>query len=420
MGALLTSVELSIAWRYLRGRQKSRLLSFISVIAIVGVVVGVSALIVVMGIMNGLQHDLQEKILIGSPDIRVQARGENLRLDDWQSVLGKARQQPGVAAAAPFVMTQALVNAGHDFTDGGFVVGLPPVSGPNEAVTDIRQYAVSGTFSVTSSDGTSHGIVLATHLASRLGVRPGDTVNVLGRGAGKVNAVTGDFVPTVARLEVTGIFASGMYQYDDAFMYVAIPVAQELAGLGAAMTGIEIRTRQRADAPKVADALRAVLGKSYHLVDWREQNKALFQALNLEKLGMGLILLLIVLVAAFNIVSNLTMVVADKTREIGILKAMGMTSRSVGRVFLAQGLAIGCAGTAVGLVLGVSVSLALGRYQLIKLDPEVYMIDHVPVAAAPGDVAAAVIASVLIAVAATLYPSRQAAKLYPLEAIRRD
>jgi lipoprotein-releasing system permease protein len=416
----MSSLELSIAWRYLRSRRGSKLLSFISVIAIVGVVVGVSALIVVMGVMNGLQRDLREKILIGSPDIRVLSFGADMRIDDWQSVLKRVQAEPGVVAAGPFVMTQCLVNAGHSYMEGGYVVGLPPQTRDAPEVTDIRKRATIGDFRFASADGAGRGIALGKLVAGRLNAFVGDTVTLVCLGKGEINAVTGQPVPLTMRFEVTGVFDTGMYEYDNAYMYVALPVAQELAGLGDGVTGIEVRTRNRWDAKEVGDELAKKLQFPYRTVDWQEQNKSLFQALKLEKLGMGLILLLIVLVAAFNIVSNLTMVVTDKTREIGILKAMGMTSSSVRRVFFAQGFVIGLVGTLLGVVLGIAASLALGKYQFIKLNPEIYFIDHLPVATEAVDIVMTIVASIGIAALATLYPSMQAARLYPIEAIRHE
>jgi len=416
----MSSLELSIAWRYLRSRRGSKLLSFISVIAIVGVIVGVSALIVVMGVMNGLQRDLREKILIGSPDIRVLNFGADMRIDDWDAVIKKVQAQPGVVTAGPFVMTQCLVNGGHSYMEGGYVVGLPPQSRNVANVTDIRSKATIGDFRFASSDGAGRGIVLGKLVAGRLGAYVGDSVTLICLGKGETNAVTGQPVPLTMRFEVTGVFDTGMYEYDNAYMYVALPVAQELAGLGNGVTGIEVKTENRWRAKEVGEQLAKILEFPYRTVDWQEQNKSLFQALKLEKLGMGLILLLIVLVAAFNIVSNLTMVVADKTREIGILKAMGMTGRSIRRVFFAQGLVIGLAGTLLGVALGLGASLALGTYEVIKLNPEIYFIDHLPVATEAADVFLIVAASVGIAALATLYPAQQAARLYPIEAIRHE
>ncbi|MFL5574300.1 MAG: FtsX-like permease family protein, partial [Gemmatimonadaceae bacterium] len=189
---------------------------------------------------------------------------------------------------------------------------------------------------------------------------------------------------------------------------------------GDGVTGIEVRTADRWQATTVSRQLLAALGWPYRTVDWQEQNHSLFQALKLEKLGMGVILLLIVLVAAFNIVSTLTMVVADKTKEIGILKAMGMPAKSIRRIFFAQGLVIGVVGTALGVVIGFAGAIALDKYQFIKLDAQVYFIDHLPVSTQPTDVMWIVLASIAIAAIATVYPSIQASRLYPIEAIRHE
>jgi lipoprotein-releasing system permease protein len=416
----MTGLELQIAWRYLRSRRGSKLLSLISIIAIGGVLVGVSALIIIIGVMNGLQHDLREKILVGSPDIRVLSYGEDLKITDWPKVLDKVRKQPGVVTAAPFVLTEALMTAGHDYAGGVYVVGLLPQARGVPDVTTIRSHAISGDFRFASTDGQQRGVVLGKLLASRFNKWPGDSINLLSAGGGKMNPVTGGFVPRVERFEVTGIVSTGMYEYDNAYAFIALDKAQNLAGLGDGVTGIEVKTADRWQAAKIASRVVGALGWPYRSVDWEEQNHSLFQALKLEKLGMGVILLLIVLVAAFNIVSTLTMVVADKTKEIGILKAMGMPARSIRRIFFAQGLVIGIVGTVFGLLLGFGGALALDKYQFIKLDPQVYFIDHLPVSTQPGDVMWIVLASIAIAAVATVYPSVQASRLFPIEAIRHE
>jgi lipoprotein-releasing system permease protein len=414
----MSRLELGIAWRYLRSRRGSKLLSLISIIAIGGVVIGVSALIVIMGVMTGLQNDLREKILIGSPDVRVLNYGSDMVLKDWESVLKKSRAEPGVVAAAPFVLTKALVGAGYKYSDGAYVMGILPDGEGGPPVTSIRSHATAGDFRFATTDGKKRGAVIGARLANRLGVYPGiDSITLTTVGS-EVSPVTGTPIPREMHLEVTGIFETGMYEYDNGYVFVSLPVAQELAGLGQDVTGLELRTTDRWSAPPVATRLAKTLGYPYRTEDWQSQNNSLFQALKLEKAGMSLILMLIILVAAFNIVGTLTMVVADKTKEIGILRAMGMPAASIRRIFLAQGFMIGVVGTVLGLTLGLGAALALDEGRLIKLDPQVYFIDHLPVAREPLDIAVTVLASLLIAALATIYPALQAARLQPVEAMR--
>ncbi len=416
----MNRLELSIAWRYLRSRRGSSLLSLISVIAIGGVLVGVSALILIIGVMNGLQRDLREKILVGSPDIRVLSYGDDLKITDWQEVLAKVKQQKGVVAAAPFVLVEGGMNAGHDYAGATYVQGIPPDARGVVNVTSIRQHAISGDFRFASSDGQGRGIVLGKLLAARFNAWPGDKINLISISGVKPNAVTGGFVPRIFEFEVTGIVETGMYEYDNAYVFIAIDKAQEFAALGDGVTGIEVKTTDRWETNTISERITAALGWPYRTMDWQEQNRSLFQALKLEKLGMGVILLLIVIVAAFNIVSTLTMVVTDKTREIGILKAMGLPSRSIRRVFLAQGIVIGGVGTLLGLLIGLAGAVGLEKYKIIPLDPAIYFIDHLPVAIQAIDVTWIVLASVITAAAATLYPAIQASRLYPIDAIRHE
>jgi len=414
----MSRLEIGIAWRYLRSRRGSKLLSLISVIAIGGVVVGVSALIVIMGVMTGLQNDLREKILIGSPDVRVLNYGSDMVLKDWRPVLEKVRKEPDVVAAAPFVLTKALIGAGHKYSDATYVMGIVPEGEGGPPVTTIRSHATGGDFRFLTGSGQHNGVVVGARLASRLGVYPGGDSVTLTTVGSEVSPVTGTPIPREMRLEVTGIFDTGMFEYDNGYVYVSLPVAQDLAGLKDDVTGLEVRTTSRWTASEVSDGVARTLGYPYRTEDWQSQNSSLFQALKLEKLGMTFILTLIIVVAAFNIVGTLTMVVTDKTKEIGILRAMGMPAASIRRIFLAQGFLIGLVGTVLGLLIGVGAAVALDQFKLIPLDPQVYFIDHLPVAHQPLDIVVTAVASLLIAALATIYPAVQASRLLPVEAMR--
>ena len=364
----MSRVEWWVAGRYLRSRRASRFVSLITLIAIAGVALGVMALIVVIGVMSGLQQDLREKFLIANPHIRVLTYGEGLRVDDWRRVLEVVRRQPEVVAAAPFVMSQGLLSAGHDYAEGVAVIGQEQDTG-RVAVTGLARTFSSGDLRFrTRAPDVDGGVVLGQRLASRLDVYPGSVVTIISPAGSKFNPAVGGFVPRYWRFEVTGIFDTGMYEYDNTYVVMARPLAQRFAGLDTAVTGIEVRVQDPWRAGAVAREIERVLGYPYRAMDWSTQNASLFSALKLEKLAMAVILLLIVLVAAFNIVSTLTMAVGDRTKEIGILRAMGMTAGQVRRIFVAQGVVVGVIGTVV----------------------------------------------------ATVYPSAQAARLVPVDAIRHE
>jgi lipoprotein-releasing system permease protein len=227
-------------------------------------------------------------------------------------------------------------------------------------------------------------------------------------------------VPRFWKFEVTGLFQTGMFQYDNQFVVMSREVAQRFTGLGDAVSGIAVRVNDPDRAPEIGAALEKRLGYPYRALDWQTQNVSLFSALQLEKLAMGLSIFFIMVVAAFNIVGTLTMVVADKTREIGILRAMGLTSAAVARVFLLQGAVIGAIGTATGLVVGLAVAYVVDKSGWVRINPAVFFIDHLPVHVEATDALIVVIASLAIAVLATLYPSRSAAGLTPVEAIRHE
>lgn len=415
----MSRLELSIAWRYLRSRRGSRLLSFISVIAVAGVAVGVSALIVIMGVMNGLQTDLREKILVGSPDIRVLTYGEALRMERWQDAMEQVRGLEGVVSVAPFVITQGLATAGKGHQEAITIGGILPGDSASAQVTTIRDHAAPGAFTFVTTDGSTNGVVLGKLLADRLGAYPGMRITVVTAGGTSGPSFFG-MRPSLMQFEVTGTFETLMYEYDNNYAYMSLASAQRLAGLDSAVTGLEVKTTDRWVAPDVASRILELLSWPYRAEDWQQQNSSLFRALKLEKLGMSVILALIIMVAAFNIVSTLTMVVRDKTREIGILKAMGMRADSIRRIFMLQGMFIGAVGTGIGLALGLLTGVALEQGKLIALDPSVYFIDHLPVRLEVFDVGLIVVLSVVVALVATLHPAGTAAKLYPIEAIRSE
>ncbi|MBA3554662.1 MAG: ABC transporter permease [Gemmatimonadales bacterium] len=415
-----TKLEWRIARRYLRSRRSSRTASLNTVISTGGVAVGVTALIVVLGVMNGLRNDLRERILVANPHLRVLTFGAGLRVDEWRKVLAEVRKQPGVVAAAPEVISQAGITAGQDYGEGVNLLGIDPDSGSG-SVTSLPQSVIKGDLSFrTTKPGVDGGVVLGTRIANRLSVYPGDIVTLVPVTQAKMNPALGVAVPRFWKFEVTGLFETGMFQYDNQFVVVSRETAQRFTGLGEAVSGIAVRVDDPDRAPEIGAALEQRLGYPYRALSWQDQNSSLFSALELEKLAMGLIIFFIMVVAAFNIVGTLTMVVTDKTREIGILRAMGLTSPAVARVFLVQGAVIGVVGTAIGLLLGLAVAYVVDTSGWIRINPAVYFIDHLPVHIEWLDVVVVVAASLAIAVLATIYPSRSAAALTPVEAIRHE
>ena len=414
------ALEVRIAARYLRGRRSTRVASLNTIISIGGVAVGVMALIVVLGVMNGLRNDLRERILVANPHLRILTFGAGLRMDDWQKTLEEIRKEPGVVAAAPEVITQSLITTGHDYAEGVQVMGFEPDTG-SISVTTLPQSIVKGDLEFRTTRGdVDGGILLGARLAGRLGVGAGDVVRMISPASTKVNPALGMAVPKWYVFEVTGLFETGMYQYDNQFVVLARETAQRFAGLGEAVSAIEVRVEDPWLAPEIGKRLEARLQYPYRALDWQTQNASLFSALELEKLAMGLIIFFIMVVAAFNIVGTLTMVVHDKTREIGILQAMGMTAPSIARIFLLQGAIIGAVGTTLGLLGGLGLGYVLDQSGWIRIDPAVYFIDRLPVQIEALDVTVVVLVSVVVAVLATLHPSRSAARLAPVDAIRHE
>jgi lipoprotein-releasing system permease protein len=412
------SLEWFVARRYLASRRKGRFLSLITLIAVGGITVGVMALITVIAVMTGLQRTLQASILGSSPHVYVFEAGQGFRLGRWQQLLEKVQARADVVSAGPFVMTQVGVLRDINYAQTGVLYGIDPTLAP-VPMTVVEERIREGTLAFRPTAGLP-GIIVGAGLAAKLGVVAGDTVVVAALENIRLDSF-GVPSPAIRQFEVTGIVRTGMYEYDNQNLYTELAPAQDLLGLARdTVSGLAVNVADPWQADVIAGRLYADLGPPYWTDNWMKLNASLFSALKLEKLAMGVILFLIVLVAAFNIISTLIMVAADKTREIGILKAMGMTDRMVLRIFVLQGVAIGLIGTALGAIGGIALVNLLDRYQLVDLPPDVYFIETLPVALDVRDFVMIVLASMVIAFVATIYPARQAARLMPVEAIRHD
>src|SRR5438105_3363626 len=303
---------------------------------------------------------------------------------------------------------------------GAIVLGVEADTG-RRAVTSFAQHFTKGDlrFRTTRPD-VEGGIALGARLASKLSTNPGDVVHLVAFTGTKFNPSVGAYVPQFHRYEVTGIFDTGMYEYDNSYVALDRRVAQRFAGLDSAVTGVEVRLADPWKAREFAVRLEEDLLYPYRALDWQTQNQSLFSALKLEKLAMAFVVFLICVVAAFNVVGTLTMVVRDKTREIGILLAMGLKQRSIRRIFLAQGILVGLTGTSLGVALGLVVGGMVNRGHWIPIDPSIYFIDHLPVRMQPLDALSVIAASLLVAMLAPLHPSVQASRLDPVTAIRYE
>ena len=422
--------EIFVGLRYLRAKRRQRTISLNTFISIAGITLGVAALIGTLGIMTGFKEDLQSKILGTTAHAIVQERG-NPNMNDYEVLVQQTEAVPGVVAASPFIFKQVLLSS-KSGVQGIILRGIDPVKEAN--VTEIEgnlQYGELGHLehppqSLDSSlpadpqnesrpPPPKPGIFLGKELALRLGVFIGDTVNVVSP-VGKMTVMA--MTPKIRPFLVVGVFESGMYEYDSSLAYIALTEAQKFFNLGHTVTGIQIKVEDVFSASPVAERIESTLGPTFMARDWMQLNRNLFSALKLEKIMMFLLLVLITIVASFNIVGTLTMIVNEKQREIAILKAMGATPKAIMRIFMLNGLVIGLTGTTIGVPLGYTFLWLIQTYW--TFDPTVYYISHVPVHILAVDVILVSVSAVLISFVATLYPSWQAAKLQPVSALRYE
>ena len=404
--------ELQIALRYLLASRKQAFISVISLISTLGVAVGVMALIVAMALMTGLQGELRDRILGSSAHVYVWKQ-DGIR--DYHAEAEKLRSLPHVLGAAPAILGKALVSSGHA---QNFITlkGIDPAMEPS--VTDISRAMQAGRVTdLGSGDEGPSGILLGKTLAEQLGVSVGDTVTVL-TPEGTLSPM--GMLPRSRPFRVGGIFSLGLFEFDSSYGMISLPVAERLFNHAnrPELELIQLRVDDIYAAPEVAKAIPNQLGAVYLTEDWAHMNQSLFSALWLEKMAISITIGLIVMVAALNIIASLVLLVMEKSPDIAILKTMGASARSVTGIFMLQGLIIGIVGTAAGAVGGVALATILDRYRLIRVPVDVYQIEHVPFVVEPFSLVVVIVVAVAICFLATIYPSRQAAKLDPVEALR--
>jgi len=405
--------ELILAIRYLRAKRKQAFISAISIISVLGVMVGVMALVVVLSVMNGFRADLMSKILgVNSHLLVLSFDGA---FDDYKGVGKRIAELDGVLHQTPFIYSQVMVNNSGNVS-GAILRGIDPES--SGRVINIEQMIKEG--SLDSLKGLSDGmpsIIIGRELSKQIGAFTGNILTVVAP-EGKLTPF--GRTPNTKKYKVAAVFESGMYEYDASMVFVGIREAQEFLGFGDRVTGIEVRVANVYDSHKIAERIQAELGYPYWTKDWKDMNKSLFSALKLEKLTMFVILTMIVLVGALNIISTLVMVVMEKTRDIAILRAMGASGKSIMSIFIIQGLLVGLVGTVAGLASGLGICQVLAKYKFISLPSDVYYISTLPVKVVFGDVWFVALAAITISFLATLYPSWYASRLNPVEAIRYE
>lgn len=420
--------EIFVGLRYLRAKRRNRTISLNTFVSIAGITLGVAALIGTVGIMTGFKEDIQAKILGTTAHVILQDRMKDA-MSDYNPVAQKAETVPDVVAATPFILKQVMLTT-QGGAQGVVLRGIDPQR--EGKVTELEKNLAAGqlidlsrpvTVNLPPADDPNGppqptekpGIILGKELALRLGAFVGDIVSVVSP-VGPISAM--GMVPKIRTFVVVGIFHSGMYEYDSSLAYIDLAEAQKFFSMGDTVTGIELKVTDVFRANATARSVEQALGFSYGARDWMQMNRNLFSALKLEKTMMFLLLVLITIVASFNIVSTLTMIVTEKQKEIAILKAMGATKKSIRRIFMLNGLIIGLSGTAIGIPLGYAFLWLIQTFW--TFDPTVYYISKIPVHVLAEDVLLVAGSAIVISFAATVYPSLQAAKLEPVAALRYE
>jgi len=406
--------ELFIGSRYLRAKQKQSFISLITLLSIAGVTVGVMALIVVIAVMTGFESDMKSRILGVESHIVVMRHGGSF--SDYRNVMARIQAADGVRATTPFIYSQVMIRSATGVS-GAVLRGVDP-----ETVGSVVKFfsaadlaRLTGDSNGRSGKSSAPGIILGKELAKNLGVGAGDTIAMISP-RGMLSPI--GHMPAMKQFKIKGLFESGMYEFDNSLVYIHLKTAQKMMRMADTVTGIEVRVDDIYQAGEIRKGLVRDLGFPYWIRDWMSMNRNLFSALKLEKTAMFIILALIILVAAFNIASSLIMMVMEKTKDIAILKAMGATDRSIYRIFMYKGMAIGVVGTILGVCGGIILCMLLSHYKFIELPGDVYYITTLPVVLKVVDVAAIAVSALVICFFATLYPARQASRLDPVEAIR--